>query len=35
MYVICLKATEGIKGVVELEGWLLAIKVSHILLIVL
>lgn len=29
VYVICLKATEGLRGVVELEGWLLSIKVSH------
>ena len=29
VYVVCLKATEGLKGVVELEGWLLHIKVSQ------
>jgi len=29
LYVVCFKITEGLKGVVELEGWLLAIKVSH------
>lgn len=29
VYVVCVKATEGLKGVVELEGWLLGIKVSQ------